>query len=74
MDGVQSGTNIEGIINPAKEAAAELLTSGEEVCKTPIVGGFWVAKEGCDFTGDVIHTFVLEGQNFIIYEPDSFSS
>ncbi len=71
MSTSESGINIADLLQPAEEAARMLSVSKDEVSQTPIVGGFWVGKQDSDVRGDVVHTFELEGVNYVIYEPGS---
>lgn len=69
-----SGYNFGDVIGPAQVAARALVAATDGTCKASAIGGFWVVKKGSEFSGDAVHTFELEGQSFIIYEPDSSDS
>lgn len=59
------------LLEPAKEAAASLLASGDENWKAETRNGFWVARKE-RFTseeGENLHEFELEGHTFVIFEP-----
>jgi len=71
MSKSESGINIGDLLRPAEEAARMLSVSKDGVSQIPIVGGFSVAKQASNVTGDIVHIFELDGVNYIIFEPGS---